>query len=498
MSYHLKLNNLYSKETFWLLYIPIGLFILNFILKFIYLDESSISNDEPFSIYHAQMDIPSIINQLCLGNNPPFFEIILHYWIKLFGISALSVRFLPMIFSVLTSLVIYKIGIRHFTKSVALFAALLFTFSTTQYVFVHQARVYTLFVLLSCLSIYSFLNIYKTNKKVLAAFYLSLCNIILIYSHYFGIWIPVVEACAILILPSLRKTILKPVIYSFTATIICYIPIITIFLRQFSTSASKGTWVQPIDVGASFVQYYHFFNGQIVAILSLVSIVTYIILTIYRKQPANVYSQVIALWFVLPFLTMFLLSLKYSPHPIPMFIERYILFTSPALFILTVKAIDYCINSLIIKYISMSLIVIFVVKKSNIHLAEIWPTKEEAEFIHQIKTPETIVYYAPVWYTLNFAYHYDKKIFANYNTVDIYKNIIENLKKQQIYSVYNYNTLDTTLVFRARKFVCIDADGQWSSTENESLRKKTLTHFSKEEVKTIQNGGSHTIYIYEK
>jgi uncharacterized membrane protein len=493
---NIKLKAWFTDQNIWKYLIPLGIILLNFILKIIYLSESAISNDEPFSIYHALMDVPSIIYQLSLGNNPPLFEIILHYWIKIFGISPFSVRFLPMIFSVLTAYVIYKIGIRFFNKQIAIIASLLFTFSTVQYVFVHQARVYTLFVLLASLSIYAFLYLYQNPNKKISIFYLFLWNILLIYSHYFGIWIPVIETVVFIFIPTVRKKIVKPFLIAFAAIILTYLPFISVFLKQFFGSASSGTWVQPVDFKDIFIQYYHFFNGQVAAIIAAILLLYYLILSINKKEVINIYSIITGSFFIIPFTIMFIISLKYMPHPIPVFIERYIFFTTPALYLITAKAIDYCCKSTQIKAIISAIVIFFFLLTFNPHKAETWTTKEEVEIVKQYKTPETIVYFTPPWYSLNFAYHYDKAIFSDINTTTILKNINEGLEKQLIFPIADYSNIDTSLFNNATKLICIDTNKAWESTSND-IRNNISAHFSKTSTILMKNG-FHKVIIFEK
>src|ERR1700739_1627735 len=93
-----------------LFYFPLLLFALNVVLKVLYLTTAAIGHDEPFSIYHAQFNIEDILHQIkkgVYGNNPPLFEIILHYWIKLFGISPTSLRALPALFACLSPVALY-------------------------------------------------------------------------------------------------------------------------------------------------------------------------------------------------------------------------------------------------------------------------------------------------------------------------------------------------------------------------------------------------------
>src|ERR1700745_4503219 len=110
-------------------YFPISLFLLNIGLKILHLTSVAIGHDEPFSIYYAQNSLSALLEELEKGNNPPLFEVVLHFWIKLFGISPFSVRLLPALFACLCPVVLYYFAKRHFSLQVGVVSSLLLTFS---------------------------------------------------------------------------------------------------------------------------------------------------------------------------------------------------------------------------------------------------------------------------------------------------------------------------------------------------------------------------------
>lgn len=79
-------------------------------LRIFSLGKESFWLDEVASVDFAQKDLISIINLPIGEPHPPFYYIILHFWISVFGISEFAVRFPSVIFGILSSLMLYKVG----------------------------------------------------------------------------------------------------------------------------------------------------------------------------------------------------------------------------------------------------------------------------------------------------------------------------------------------------------------------------------------------------
>ena len=101
------------------LFFPFILFLISFCLNRFFLIETPVSLDEPYSIYHAQFTIRAIWHQLQNGNNPPLFEILLHGWIKLFGVSSFSIRLLPCFFASLCPPALFMFARKYFSFAVS-------------------------------------------------------------------------------------------------------------------------------------------------------------------------------------------------------------------------------------------------------------------------------------------------------------------------------------------------------------------------------------------
>lgn len=282
--------------------IPAVLFLLNIVVKGFFITSNSIAGDEPFSIYHAQMDVFSIMYQLAIGNNPPLYEILLHFWIELFGISPLSVRFPSLLFSSITVLFIYQLGKKFFNQKVACYASLFFVFSNYHIFYAHEARVYALMAMLSVISMYYYLKIVVSHQLDRYVFImLVMSNILLIYSHYFGFFILFIQWIYFITHQELRLKYWRIASLATIITVVFYFPNIKILMSRFLDSSSKGTWLGPVSDLGNLHDVFHTFsnNNTLIYLIFLFMLWSSVGFWIYKKK-FNSFIKIPLLIFLLP------------------------------------------------------------------------------------------------------------------------------------------------------------------------------------------------------
>ena len=150
------------------------LIILAFALRVYQLDAKSIWFDESHSLNRASLDLLSIASGKQIWGDRvvqdtthvPFYFFLLHFLIKLAGDSDFTLRFLSVLFGVLTVPLIYFMGKKlcHGHGRIGLWAALLATFSPFYLWYSQEARMYTLLVFLGLLSVYCLVRAIGEDK----------------------------------------------------------------------------------------------------------------------------------------------------------------------------------------------------------------------------------------------------------------------------------------------------------------------------------------------
>ena len=456
-------ESLKHKSIFEKYYIHIfffAFFALNFLLKIISLDSRDIANDEPFSVFWAQNSLKEIYNMLHAENNPPLHFVLLHFWIKIFGIDPFSVRFLSLLFSALTASVIFLIGTRFFNRFTGIASGLIFSFTTMHVYFSHEARVYTLFAFLAAVSLYIFLRIAENPGSRKLYIWLLVANLLLIYSHYFGFFIIFMEVFS-LMFTGQRKKMFKPLFFVFSGLAICYLPLLIIFIERINT-ATGGTWVSSPETGQIYGFLNLFINDRLnMLVLILLIIAGGILLVINKKLVSSAWSLMnektflIYSWFFIPYFIMFLVSYR-----IPMFIDRYILYTSIPFYIFIAILINSIFQNKKLKIIASVIFIGSMIFTINLNPDNFRRMKDLVTLVKELKTTNSAVFIAPDYADLGFTYHYNPEYFKNY------KNYKKLLKSENIFPVATETETASFFSKVFTKCIYIQAGSEFQDPDN--------------------------------
>ena len=449
-----------DRRNYIIYYLPIFFILLGFVLKGLFLGSNSLGGDEPFSVYHSQQSLSNLFAIFEKENNPPLHFLLLHYWIKLFGISEISVRIPSLIFSAFTVLFIYRIGLRFFNLRVAIISSTIFTFSTYQVLYAHEARAYALMGFLTSVSMFYYLEIIHSKiRNKWKLFWFFLVNTLLIYTHFFGVLILFIQFFFILLQPKLLKEFYRFLVLFVLIMLLTYSPYLWMILNRFS-SAAGGTWVTPPSgINALYEMLRAFSNAPVTAVFTLTGMLAGLVfLIIKRKQnPNRTATRLIFCWFYIPFLFMFGISFW-----IPMFLDRYLMFVSIGFPLLVAVSTDFIIQNpkfrmLVPAFICLLFIV--TVKPDKTNKREV---RETVQLVKQLENNETLVLVAPVHFSLNFIYYYDRNLFRLSDT----ELVRRKLSEQQLYCI---NSLEGINYQSAKRIVLVDAASNFSAPNNNIL-----------------------------
>jgi mannosyltransferase len=384
--------------------------LLNAILKSLYISYAEVSLDEPFSMMVALMplhDIPTFLSQY---NNPPLFELLLHPVVQLFGPVTPWVRIPSVVFATLTVVFIYLIGTRFFTRKAGVFASLFYTFATCNIYYAHEARAYALFNLFSCISVFLFLSAKDKDRLHYTHPLLLVVNVLLVYTHYFGF---VVWAIQLSWLVLFRYTYFKTLLLmmlTFVVSALLYLPQLNIVFTRFA-DASKTHWVQTPAIDDLYINLMKMLNAPVVAVAAIILFVAALLKRFLTRQTATTDENTVFVfhWFLSAYLGLFLVSLF-----VPVFLDRYLIFVSGAVYIGLAISIDYLLGEEK-SWPVLGIFVLLFIFSVNLKPDHGRRWKGMVENIAATKTPQTAVFIIPNWVSVNYAYHYNLGYFKDYH-----------------------------------------------------------------------------------
>lgn len=143
----------------------LGAFILlAFALRVFMLGTQDIWWDEARNIFTASRSLGTIASAPELDVHPPFYFYLLHFWIEIVGTGEFVVRFFSLWFGVALVPLAFCLGTYLKNQRVGLWAAFLIALSPFLVDEAQQARMYTLLLFLTALSMYFLLRAHKSLR----------------------------------------------------------------------------------------------------------------------------------------------------------------------------------------------------------------------------------------------------------------------------------------------------------------------------------------------
>lgn len=166
-------------------YILFLLTILGILLRLAYLYHHDVWFDESFTYFISIQSLPQLLTATGADNNPPLYYLIIHYWIKIFGESSLSLRIPSLMCGLLLLPTLYYFTKKYYKQSIAVIVVSIACVSPLLVYFSSEARMYSLFTLLSSVSTFLFLFLQKKySQRLLFLFVISFT--LTLYTHYYA------------------------------------------------------------------------------------------------------------------------------------------------------------------------------------------------------------------------------------------------------------------------------------------------------------------------
>jgi len=482
----------------------LAIVLIGLFLRLYHVGTQSIWLDEAYSIVLSKMSLSQIMQATGADVHPPLYYFILHYWVALFGASAVAVRLLSVLFGVLTIPMVYLVGRQLFNKEAGLVGALILALSWFNIFYSQEARMYSLTVLLALISVYFFLRLLHRSTLASSAGYV-LSTTLLLYTHYYGVFVLFAEntyLITLLVLSKHRTCKLRHWVVLQAIVLALFVPWITFLSTQFLRREATGTWLaQPTT--ATIINTFVSYSGGTVLLalflgLSVLSLFAYQKVRGAMDWKAPLKSLESYLWEVrlhdlapAYFLVVLLLATNLIPFIVslfraPIYLDKYAIASSVALYLLVAKGI----SNINYRYAKIAVVgIIVVLSVANLpwyYTSIIKPQAQEAtSFIDANAKSGDVVLIYPDWEALTFNY---------------YNNRTDVAVKQIYYGNGSVNNPEATT--EALQSDVIGHDRVWfygATGLGTSMENFTLNSLNESYAKIyVKNYVGYNMYLYEK
>ena len=295
--------------------------------------------DEAFSAILSMKSIPEIIKIIISDTSPPLWNISEWVVFNTLGKEEIYIRGLAFAYFLLAILFTYKIGGLLWNRKTGLLAAVLTFLNPFFFTYAFEGRMYSILALGVTASMYFFLKILRSEKKInrLDKIGYVVSTLWALYSHHFAIFVLFLQGLWVLYeLAFGKRRIGVTLIKLFIAVGIGYLPWIYPLYNQ-TKMVGGGFWLgTPTSTDLRNIIYEYLAEGIKSHPLSIPGIglklhqfalyTSFGILLLRQWLKGTKKTIFLALWFLLPIAVTFTISQFFQS----IFFNRYLLYTIPA------------------------------------------------------------------------------------------------------------------------------------------------------------------------
>ena len=383
------------------------------------LNSGSFWFDEIISLKIAQHNIIDSWQYLKWENNPPLHYWFLHFWIKTFSQSEISLRFSSILFNIFNLIAIYFLGKKLFNKSIGLMASFLLAISSFQLFLSMDARMYPMLLFFSILSCYFFWQALKQPNRKNWLFYI-IFTLLAFYTHLIGFYLFIIQNLYFIyhfnFINKKQPKILQWTLSQFIILFVFSPWLINFIIRSDSTINSSAWYLHTSGQGFLLFQIprsflFFSYNAPSIELIGLIIFGILFILSfaeisnwsLIDKQfkiklkftPAIVFSFII---FVMPLFFGFLIQL---------WVTKYYLVSMIGFLMLLAVGFDNL--KLVIRYkfvLILLLIIFFIPYNLNIIKVNRHTWDQVGKYVNSITQPDDRILISAFTYQLPFEHYY--------------------------------------------------------------------------------------------
>lgn len=357
-------------------YILISIMLLGAFLRLYHLDFQSPWLDEMYTLNETNPNksFSEVLPELLAREQQPhLYFILLRFLNLILGQSLYVIRFFSVIVGLTGIYAIYLLGKSLFDKKTGIIAAVLLSVNYFHVWYSQEARPYAMFFMFSTFAFYRLIVYIKNSNRKNAIIY-GIFASLMIYGHFFGLFILFSQYLILLVFLVLEKKDNKKTFFinSFIAGIITFllwIPTIKVFLI---VTKIKSFWIQPPNLEVFTQLYKEFFgNSEMILFFAFVFSLFYFFNLFNEKKPETSLSKnkfifsflILSFWIFIGLI----IPLIRSYLEIPMIVSRYYISLLPAVILIFAIGISSIKNNTTLTivlsiFVLVSITDIFIIK----------------------------------------------------------------------------------------------------------------------------------------